>query len=104
MSSLMYEMFADIMADKIITFLEHPTARMLKGRLECKVLLKFDPEKIGENGRPYTGLHMLEIMIGITSPTAVVQRAGSWKAMATAGSLGIGVGMKGYNIQEYPMH
>ena len=41
--SLMYEMFADNIADKIITFLEHPTARMLKDHLEYKVLLKFDP-------------------------------------------------------------
>ena len=41
--SLMYEMFADSIADKIITFSEHPTARMLKGHLQYKVLLKFDP-------------------------------------------------------------
>ena len=43
MISLMYEIFDDIIADKIITFLEHPTARMLKDHLEYKVLLKFDP-------------------------------------------------------------
>ena len=43
MISLMYEMFDDIIADKVITFLEHPTARMLKDHLEYKVLLKFDP-------------------------------------------------------------
>ena len=41
MISLMYEMFDDIIANKIITFLE-PTARMLKGHLEYKGVLKFD--------------------------------------------------------------
>ena len=43
MISLMYTMFDDIIADKIITFLERPTARMLKDDLEYKELLKFDP-------------------------------------------------------------
>ena len=43
MISLMCEMFDDITASKIIAFLEHPTARMLKDRLEYKEVLKFDP-------------------------------------------------------------
>ena len=43
MVSLMYEIFDDIIADKIITLLEHPTARMLKDHLEYKELLEFDP-------------------------------------------------------------
>ena len=43
MISLMCEMFDDIIADKIITFLQHPTARMLKGHLEYEEVLKFDP-------------------------------------------------------------
>ena len=43
MISLMYEFFDDIIADKIITFLEHPTAKMLKDHLEYKEVLKFDP-------------------------------------------------------------
>ena len=41
--SLMHEIFDDIVADKIITCLEHPTARMLKEHLEYKSMLKFDP-------------------------------------------------------------
>ena len=45
MISLTYDMFDDIIADKIITFLEHPTARMLKDHLEYKEVLKFDPQK-----------------------------------------------------------
>ena len=40
---MMYDMFDDIIADKIITFLEHPTARMLKDHLEYKEVLRFDP-------------------------------------------------------------
>ena len=43
MICLAYDMFDDIIANKIITVLEHPTARMLKDHLEYKVLLKFDP-------------------------------------------------------------
>ena len=43
MISLMYEMFDDIIAAKIITFLEHPTAKMMKGPLEYKEVLKLDP-------------------------------------------------------------
>ena len=43
MISLMYEMFDDIIADKIITCLEHPTPRILKDHLEYKDVLKFDP-------------------------------------------------------------
>ena len=39
----MYEMLDDNIADKIITFLERPTARMLKGHLEYEDVLKFDP-------------------------------------------------------------
>ena len=31
---------------------------------------------VGVHGRPYTGLHMLETMIGITSPTAEDLRGG----------------------------
>ena len=41
--SLMHEVFDDTITDKIIIFLEHPTARMLKDHLECKEHLKFDP-------------------------------------------------------------
>ena len=43
MISLMYKMFDDKIANKIITFLEHPTARMLNDHLEYKEVLKFDP-------------------------------------------------------------
>ena len=43
MISLMCEMFADSIADKIITFLEHPTARVRKDHLEYKDLLGFGP-------------------------------------------------------------
>ena len=43
MISLMYDMFDDIAASEIITFFEHPTARMLKDHLEYKEVLKFDP-------------------------------------------------------------
>ena len=43
MISLMCDMFDDIIADKIITFLEYPTARMLKDHLEYKDVLKFGP-------------------------------------------------------------
>ena len=43
MISLMYEMFDVIIADKIITLLEHTTARMLKDHLEYKEPLTFDP-------------------------------------------------------------
>ena len=43
MISLMYEMFDDLIADKTITFLEHPTARILKENLEYKELPEFDP-------------------------------------------------------------
>ena len=39
----MYEIFDDIIADKIITFPEHPTARMLKAQLEYKEVLKCPP-------------------------------------------------------------
>ena len=42
MISLMYDMFDDITASKIITFLKHPTAGMLKDHLEYKEVLKFD--------------------------------------------------------------
>ena len=49
MISLMYEILDDIIADKIITSLEHPTARMLKDHLEYTEALKFDPRnKWGE--------------------------------------------------------
>ena len=34
MISLMYAIFDNGIADKIITFLEHPTARMLKDHME----------------------------------------------------------------------
>ena len=43
MLSLVYGTFDDTIADKIITFLEHPTARMLKENFENKEVLKFDP-------------------------------------------------------------
>ena len=41
MISLMYKIFGDIIASKII-ILEHPTAKMLKDRLACLEALKFD--------------------------------------------------------------
>ena len=60
--SLMHEIFDDIIADKIITFLEHPTARMLKDHMEYEEVLKFDPRnKWGEwqtlYGFAYIGSH-----------------------------------------------
>ena len=36
MVSLMYEMFDDIIAAKIIAFLEHPTAKLMKENFEYK--------------------------------------------------------------------
>ena len=39
----MYDMFDDITASKIITFLEHPTAKVMKDHYEFKEVLKFDP-------------------------------------------------------------
>ena len=56
MISLMYEMFDDMTASKIITFLEHPTASMLKGRLEYKEVLKLDP---GTNWSEWQTLYRL---------------------------------------------
>ena len=41
--SLMYEKFNDITASRIIRFLEHPTAKMMKHYLALQEVLKFDP-------------------------------------------------------------
>ena len=41
--TLMYHMFDDIIAAKIITSLEHPTAQMMKRRLASQEVSKFDP-------------------------------------------------------------
>jgi hypothetical protein len=41
--NLMYDMFDDTTANKIMTFLEHPTAKVMKGHYEYMEVLKFDP-------------------------------------------------------------
>ena len=56
MISLMYEMFDDIIAAKIITFLEHPTAKLMKDHFEYKEVLKFDPNNDWSGWQTLNGL------------------------------------------------
>ena len=43
MISLLHEQFYDVIASKIISFLEHPTANMIKDHFEYREALRFDP-------------------------------------------------------------
>ena len=81
----MYEMFDDIIADKVITFLEHPTARMLKDHLENKQVLKFDPRTDWSEwqtlyGLAHTGNHDRHYLTYGGGPEGgiVKQFGGSW--------------------------
>ena len=42
MISLVQEQFNDIIANKIINFMEHPTAKMMKDNFEYREVLRFD--------------------------------------------------------------
>ena len=66
MISLMYDTLDDIIAAKVITFLEHPTAKMIKHLLAFKDVLKFDTIDWSEPKTLYGfAHHILEIMRGI---------------------------------------
>ena len=43
MISLLHEQFYDVIASKIMSFMEHPTAKMMKDHFEYMEMLKFDP-------------------------------------------------------------
>ena len=43
MISLVHDKFNDITANEIIRFTQHPTAKMMKGHIEYKEVLKSDP-------------------------------------------------------------
>jgi len=54
--SLVYEKFNDITASKIIQFMQHPTAEMLKDYFEYKDVLKFDTRTNWEQWQTLYGL------------------------------------------------